>query len=103
MTKYVGFGVIRDKDGNPRIDDPANLHPAQVLMLSDQERSNLGLWGGCFARDAQGFKRLTQLGPQKFRAEENLVAVNEILIADGDVRAVLERRDIPAGTEFNIT
>jgi hypothetical protein len=41
---YKGVALVRDKDGNPKIDgDPRNLPPEIQLMLTEEERSNLGL------------------------------------------------------------
>jgi hypothetical protein len=35
--KWTGYGLVRDKDGNPKIDDPATL-PQQIKdMLTDEE------------------------------------------------------------------
>ena len=38
------YGLIRDKDGKPKIDgDPRNLHPAISAMLTPEERAELGI------------------------------------------------------------
>lgn len=37
------YALVRDKDGNPKIDDPSSLHPSQIAMLTPQERSAFGL------------------------------------------------------------
>lgn len=36
--KLKGFGLIRDKNGKPRIDgDPRNLHPAIKELMTSEE------------------------------------------------------------------
>lgn len=37
------FGLVRDKDGRPKIDDPENLHPRIADMLSPAERHEFGI------------------------------------------------------------
>lgn len=37
------FGLVRDKDGKPVVDDPKNLHPALKAMLTPAERAELGV------------------------------------------------------------
>ena len=40
-AEVLGFGVVRDKDGNPKVDDPSSL-PAEILaQLTPQERATL--------------------------------------------------------------
>lgn len=100
--KYVGFGVVRDKNGNPRVDDPNTLHPIQIGMLSTAERQNLGLWTGCFCRDAAGYKRMTKVDEGVYQAEEPIRAISEIF--DGtDVYRVAERHDMQPGIRIAIT
>jgi hypothetical protein len=93
MSAKVGFGLVRDRDGRPKIDDPSNLHPAIVAMLTPQERVDLGIWSGPMARDAQGIKRLEKL-EDGYRAVDPLVAVSEIY--DGpDYFKLPDRIDVP--------
>jgi len=93
MSAKVGFGLVRDRDGRPKIDDPSNLHPAIVAMLTPQERVDLGIWSGPMARDAQGIKRLEKLA-DGYRAVDSLVAVSEIY--DGpDYFKLPDRIDVP--------
>lgn len=37
------YGIVRDKNGKPKVDDPSTLHPAQIAMLTKEEREELGL------------------------------------------------------------
>lgn len=38
------FGLVRDKNGKPKIDgDPRELHPAIQAMLTPEERAELGI------------------------------------------------------------
>ncbi len=37
------FGLVRDRDGNPVIDDPKNLHPAIKAMLTEAEKARYGV------------------------------------------------------------
>lgn len=54
MTLKVGvprpkiemYGLVRDKNGKPKVDNPQNLHPEQVKMLTPEERVELGLPAG---------------------------------------------------------
>lgn len=52
-----GYGLVRDRNGKPRIDDITTLHPGVITMLSPEERTDLGLWPGVLVRDAEGVKR----------------------------------------------
>lgn len=42
-TKVVMFGLVRDADGNPKIDDPENLPPQIAEMLTPEERVRYGV------------------------------------------------------------
>lgn len=42
-AKVQLFGLVRDKDGNPRIDDPENLPPQIAAMLTPEERATYGV------------------------------------------------------------
>jgi len=37
------YGLVRDKNGRPKVDDPKSLHPEQIKMLTPEERVELGL------------------------------------------------------------
>jgi hypothetical protein len=37
-TVIKGFGLVRDKDGKPKIDDPKNLPIEIYNMLTDEEK-----------------------------------------------------------------
>lgn len=40
--KVVIYGLVRDKNGKPKIEgDPRNLHPAILAMLTPEEREEL--------------------------------------------------------------
>jgi len=42
--KVQYFGLVRDKNGKPKIDgDPKQLHPAILAMLTDAEKAELGV------------------------------------------------------------
>lgn len=102
MAKYQMFGLVRDKDGAPRVDDPASLHPIQIGMMKASERDALGVWSGCWARDAQGYKKVSKMGDGGFIAEDALIAVSEIfdIPADGSGATILTvspRCDVPKG------
>ena len=40
------YALVRDKDGNPKVDNPTSLHPSQIAMLTPDERKALGLKQG---------------------------------------------------------
>jgi len=95
MAGFKGVGIVRDKDGNPKVDDPTTLHPLQIAMLTQAEKTAFGLWDGAFAQDAQGFKRLTKTA-NGYDAVDALVAVS--MVFDGsDTFRLPERVDVPAG------
>lgn len=100
MSGKMGFGLVRDRDGNPKIDDPSSLHPSLVQMLTVEERQRFGLWTGPQARDAQGVKKLEKLSGG-YRAVDDLVAVSEIF--DGnDCYRMIERVDVKAGYDISM-
>lgn len=100
MSTRVGYGLVRDKDGKPKIDDPSSAHPAVIAMLTEQEKVELGIWTGPHARDAQGTKRLEKIDGG-YRAIDSLIAVSEIY--DGELYMKLSQRyDVPAGTELKL-
>ena len=101
MTRYAGFGIVRDKDGKPRIDDPASLHPLQIGMLTAGERQVLGLWDGVFGRDADGWKRLRAHGPDQYLADEPIRALSELVI-DNKVYRVQPRPDLKTGQTITV-
>lgn len=37
------FGLVRDAEGRPKIDDPSTLHPAQKVMMTPEERAEFGV------------------------------------------------------------
>mgnify|MGYP007077500676 CR=1 FL=1 len=93
------YGVVRDKDGNLRIDgNPADLHPGIVMLLTPQERANLGIWDGPQVRDAQGVKRVSK-DSEHFVAEDALVAAGEISVVVHRFR-LLQRADFPVRLTF---
>lgn len=100
MSTKIGYGLVRDKDGKPKIDDPSSVHPAVIALLTEQEKQELGIWTGPHARDAQGTKRLEKTA-DGYRAVDNLVAVTEIY--DGELYVKLAvRSDVLAGTEIKL-
>lgn len=101
-NKYVGFALVRDANGKPRIDDPSTLHPKHLCMMTEAEKEALGLWTGCFGRGADGFKHMTKVDEMTYRAEEPIVAIGEILDGD-DVWRVLHRQDMKTGDRIVLT
>lgn len=94
--KFSGIGIVRDKDGVPKIDDPDNIPPKLLMHLTRQDRILLGMDGSDLVRDAQGCKRVTRISESEFRAEEQIVAASQISI-DGKVYKLGERRDLAPG------
>ena len=95
------YGVVRDKDGNPKVDgNPADLHPGIVMQMTPQERAALGIWDGPLVRDAQGIKRVSE-DDEEFTAEDALVAASELWTDGARYRAV-QRIDVPAGGTFQL-
>lgn len=95
------YGVVRDKDGKPKIEgDPADLHPGIVMLMSASERADLGLWDGPLVRDADGIKRIKK-NSKTFTAKDALVAASEIWFDGGRYR-IKQRIDVPAGGTFTI-
>lgn len=39
--KFKGFALVRDKDGNPKVDDPDNLPPEIYNALTDKDKEYL--------------------------------------------------------------
>ena len=37
------FGVVRDKNGRPRIDNPATVPPEMAAMLTEEERQEFNI------------------------------------------------------------
>lgn len=105
LSKYQMFGLVRDKDGKPKVDNPADLHPVQLGMMTDQERNELGVWSGSWARDARGYKKITVSADGKVTAHDDLIAVSELFILPDDgsgatMAAVNPRCDVKAGNEI---
>ena len=102
QEKYVGFGIVRDASGRPKIDDPSALHPVQVLLMTESERAELGLWQGAWARDADGFKKLTRVSDTVFRAEEDLRAVSEVFVNHHEMFRLMDRVDVAKGDQLSL-
>lgn len=99
--KKTGFGLVRKKDGTPRIEgDPKKLHPAIQMQMTKKERKDLGLWDGAWARDAQGFKRLNKIS-QGYEAVDALVAVSEIF-DDKKYYRLSQRVDVPTNGTIHV-
>ena len=43
MTQPIAYGLVRDKAGNPKIDDPSTLPPEIISMLTKDEKISFGL------------------------------------------------------------
>lgn len=103
IAKNQMYALVRDKEtSKPRVDDPTQLHPIQVGLMSKAEREELGIHSGSYARDADGIKKLEKLANGTFRAIDSLRAVNDIFsLGDNpDETALLTvypRCDVPAG------
>lgn len=93
------YGLVRDKDGNPKIDDPENA-PAPVLaMLTPQERRDRGIWDGVFVIDAEGTKKAIQRDDGTFEAVDALVAATVVLVDANTHHLIRPRVDVrPGGT-----
>jgi hypothetical protein len=39
--KFIGYILVRDKDGKPKIDDPMNLPKQLFDMLTDSEKEEI--------------------------------------------------------------
>lgn len=104
------FGMVFDKDGKPKVDDPSTLHAMQIALISLEHRAELGIWEGPMAVDAQGSqKRLERLGPRKYKALDKLVACSAIFDLEfdneqpGDRFIQLPQRfDVAQGDTFTI-
>ena len=95
------FGLVRDKNGIPRIDYPETAHPAILVMMTPQERENLGIWPEAFALDAQGRKRVRIAGGQLI-AKDALNGVTDIYVGTGEVHTFPTPRNFAAGAEIDI-
>ena len=100
-TRYSGYALVRDKDGNPRIDDPSQLHPIQINMLTSAEKQLLGMWDGIYGRDADGWKRLRQYGPEQYVADDPIRALAELVLEDRVYR-VEPRVDLSVGQSVTV-
>jgi hypothetical protein len=95
------FGLVRDSNGNPRIDgDPTKLHPAIIMQLTKKERKDIGVWEEEFALDAQGVKRVRKSGIG-YEAMDNIVALSVIFDGNQTYKAD-ERRDYNIGAIITI-
>ena len=96
------FGLIRDKDGKPRIDDPSTLHPGIASMMTPEERTEFNVWPGVFIHDAQGVKRADVLyegdDDIRLRLVDPLVAAR-IVYHEGSEYTFDNRFDAPVGHE----
>ena len=90
---YRGSGLVRDKDGNPKVDDPERLPPELVMMLTEAEKTALGVWTGPLVRDAEGVKRLTK----EYLVVDDLVAANVLHELDGTIKRLSPRVSLKAG------
>ena len=43
QPEFRAFGLVRDKDGRPKVDDPSSLPPEVVAMLSKEDKEWLSL------------------------------------------------------------
>ncbi len=100
----IGYGLVRDKaTGKPKVDDVSALHPMHFMMMSHAERVELGGHPDCWARDAQGYKRVEKIGVGRYRALEPLVAVSEVFdVHTGDVWRLAQRGDGAEGSEIHV-
>lgn len=101
MSINAIYGVVRDKNGKIRVDDPAQLHPFQLALMSKDERVELGFTADAYAVTAQGMKELTRAAGG-WTCAERLVACNFVidLGVAREESAVLQldqRRDVRAG------
>lgn len=93
--------MVRDKDGNPKVDDPATLHPIQIMMLTVAEREALGLWAGAYGIGGNGLNRLTKISDGVYKSEDDAQTINEVY--DNEIYARLPLRvTVPIGGKFNL-
>jgi hypothetical protein len=102
LSKYQMFAIVRGKDGAPKVDDPASLHPIQLGMMTKAEREALSVYAGNWGRDAQGFKRVRGTADSGFVADEDMIALSEIFELPDDgtgarLFKIAPRCDIGAG------
>lgn len=101
LGKYTMYGLVRGKDGKPKVDNPDHLHPMQLGMMTAEEREGMGIWQGSWVRDADGYKPVSIKKAQVF-AEQNLIAVSELFLLPDDgsgatMIAIKPRCDVKAG------
>lgn len=90
------FGLVRDAHGRPKIDDPSTLHPAQVMMLTYDERVEMNIWPHALVVDAQGIKRATRNDDGELVAIDQIVAASVVFEDLNPHGARLSsRRDVP--------
>ena len=74
------FGLVRDKTtGKPKVDNPADLHPIHLGMMSAQERQELGIDHIGIVVGANGSKPL-QIVDGLFVAAEAVIAATSIYV-----------------------
>lgn len=100
---YKGVALVRDKDGNPKIDgDPKAMPIAMQQMLTPDEREALGLYAGPVAEDRDGVKRLKRRGDLGEIAYEAVDALNAAYVVydNGKQIPMSQRINVPAGGTF---
>lgn len=98
---YKGYGIVRDKNGKPRVDNPATLTPMHIAQLTPLEKRELGVWDGEFAVGASGWTKLRQLRPNEFYVEENASAVNQIVVGTRILK-ISPRLDLKQGEHLHV-
>lgn len=102
MSRYQGMALVRDKDGNPKVDDPSGLPPEMIMMLTQSEKEGFGLWTGPLARDAEGVKRL-EVVEGGYKAVDDLVAANVLYALDGTIHRISPRARLLAGQILGVS
>ena len=74
------FGLVRDKTtGKPKVDNPEDLHPIHLGMMSAQERQELGIDHVGIVIGANGFKPI-QIVEGTYVVSEAVIAATSIYV-----------------------
>lgn len=100
IPQYKGVVLVRDAQGKPKVDDPGNMPPAMVMMLTEAEKTELGVYTGPLGRDAVRTVRLKTHPEGGFEAVDKIVALREIFDTDGSYYQASPRPHGPPGTRI---
>lgn len=98
-----GFGLVRDKDGNPVIDGDLKRLPAGVkIMLPPDERIAHGVWPHEFGTGSQGEVKLQAVDDTTFTAMGAVVALSAIYVHGKNPMYITPRTDLSPGDVLKI-